>query len=134
MKMITTINHKTGAFSHPFFAPTVEEAIAAMTKINPENMDDLHFHPICEIKDNSDLFRLTLGPTNPTSKQHLNQLIADCENAILNYEDLITSDLNDETTPYINNLRLEYKLAAVKYDLAKYYLDMETIYDNLSDL
>lgn len=132
MKMIVTINNATGAFSHPFFAPTIEEATQAMTKINPENLSDLQFHELCEIKFNSDIFRLRLGPENPISKQHLQTLITTNEANILTLESQHT-DAIDKKLSDIEILTLEYKIASLNFDLSKYYLDEATIYDQLSD-
>ena len=132
MKMLVTINKTTGAFSHPFFAPTIEEATQAMTKINPENLADLQFHELCEFKDNSDIFRLRLGPENPTSKEHLQSLIAVNETKLDYLEDqhsdAITKKLDDKTI-----LELEYQIAALNFENAKYYLDEVVIGNSLSD-
>lgn len=133
MKMIVTINKATGAFSHPFFAPTVEEATQAMTKINPENLSDLQFHELCEFKNNTDIFRLRLGPENPTSKHHLNQLMTDTDNSILQIEKLQQSlnAVTDKDWSYY--LQLEYQLASLRLESAKYALDFDTIYNSLAD-
>ena len=128
MKMLVTINKTTGAFSHPFFAPTIEEATQAMTKINPENLADLQFHELCEFKDNSDIFRLRSGPQNPISKKHLSDLINITETNLTALENLHSSVTDD-----LKLLQLEYQIAALNFDLSKYYLDELTIGDSLSD-
>ena len=133
MKMLVTINKTTGAFSHPFFAPTIEEATQAMTKINPENLADLQFHELCEFKDNSDIFRLRLGPENPTSKKHLNQLMVDTDHAILQIEKHQQTLSAEDDKDWNYYLQLEYKLASLRLESAKYALDFDTIYCSLSD-
>ena len=132
MKMLVTINKQTGAFSHPFFAPTIEEATHAMTKINPENLSDLQFHELFEFKNNSDIFRLRLGPENPISKQHLQSLITLNETK-LDYLEAQHSDALEKKLDKATVLGLEYQIASLKFENAKYYLDEVVIGNSLSD-
>lgn len=135
MKMIVTINKTNGTFSHPFFAPTIEDATQAMTKINPENMADIQFHELCEFKDNTDIFRLKLGPQNPTSKKHLDSLIATTNETLKAiYESLTilkSHDIKPET-PITQALK-EYQIACLRLELTKYNMDKLTIYESLAD-
>ena len=93
-----------------------------------ENFADLQFHELCEFKDNSDIFRLRLGPQNPTSKKHLSDLINITESNLT-----ILETLHSTATDDLKLLQLEYQIAALNFDLSKYYLDQLTIGDSLSD-